>query len=163
MRLHRFILNGLLASLLLGTSVHGKVMPAEFDTGRNRLIAYMLGHQLPAQHFSHKTLDEQASSKAAYDLYLKQLDPRKQFLLTDDVRQLDGFAGKIGEELSRGHIMLPDAGMELLNRRAGEVSKLVNQLLDAGFDPDLVDYLQTDAEKRPLAAFSQVRGDRYVS
>ncbi|WP_417910494.1 carboxy terminal-processing peptidase [Candidatus Electronema sp. PJ] len=160
MRLHRFFLNGLIASLLLGTSVHGKVMPAEFDAGRNRLIAYMLSHQLPAQHFSHKPLDAQ-TSKAAYDLYLKQLDPRKQFLLADDVSQLNVFADKIGEEISQGRITLPDAGMMLLNRRAGEVYSLVEQLLKAGFAPDRVDYLQTDAEKMTYPANAEELRDRW--
>lgn len=147
MRLHRFFLSGVvLASLFLGASIHGKVMPTEFDAGRNRLIGYMLSQQLQRQHFSRKPFDKQMS-KAAYALYLKQLDPRKQFLLAEDVRQLDTFAEKIDEELSDGRILLPDAGMALLNRRAGEVEKLVDQLLDAGFDHDRIDYLQTDSEK----------------
>jgi carboxyl-terminal processing protease len=160
MRLHRFLVGGLLASLLLGASVHGKVMPSEFDAGRNRLIAYMLSRQLPAQHFSHKELDTQ-TSKAAYTLYLKQLDPRKQFLLAEDVRQLDVFADKIGEEISRGRLLLPDAGMGLLNRRAGEVSKLIDQLLEAGFDADRADYLQTDPEKTACPANAEELRDRW--
>lgn len=161
MRLHRFFLSGtVLTSLFLGSTLHGKVMPSEFDAGRNRLIAYMLSHQLPAQHFSHKPLDAQ-TSKAAYALYLKQLDPRKQFLLAEDVRQLDTFADKIGEELRQGRLLLPDAGMGLLNRRAAEVDKLTDEILDAGFDPGRVDYLQTDPEKMTYAADAAELRDRW--
>uniref|UniRef100_UPI004056E512 carboxy terminal-processing peptidase n=1 Tax=Candidatus Electronema sp. TaxID=2698783 RepID=UPI004056E512 len=161
MRLHRFFLSGaVLTSLFFGSMLHGKVMPSEFDAGRNRLIAYMLSHQLPAQHFSHKPLDAQ-TSKAAYALYLKQLDPRKQFLLAEDVRQLDTFADKIGEELSQGRLLLPDAGMGLLNRRAAEVDKLTDEILDAGFDPGRVDYLQTDPEKMTYAADAAELRDRW--
>ena len=80
MRIHRFVSSLLLAFLLTGSSVYGKVMPVEFDLGRNRLIAAMLRSQLSSQHFGHKPFDEQMS-KEAYKLYLRQLDPKKQFLL----------------------------------------------------------------------------------
>lgn len=161
MRLHRFLLSGaVLASLFLGASIHGKVMPTEFDAGRNRLIGYMLSQQLQRQHFSRKPFDKQLS-KAAYTLYLKQLDPRKQFLLTEDVRQLDAFAEKIDEELSSGRILLPDAGMALLNRRAGEVGRLADQLLDAGFDPAKIDYLQTDSKKTDYPANAEELRERW--
>ncbi|MCW5213600.1 hypothetical protein VU04_11930, partial [Desulfobulbus sp. TB] len=75
MRIHRFISGLILVFLLTGTSVYGKVMPVEFDLGRNRLIAAMLRSQLSAQHFGHKSFDEQMS-KEAYKLYLSQLDPK---------------------------------------------------------------------------------------
>ena len=146
MYLYRFMSGCLIAALLLGSSVHGKVMPVEFDAGRNRLIAYMLSHQLPAQHFSHKPFDNQMS-RSAYDLYLKQLDPRKQFLLRNDAQRLKKFSEKIDDEINNGRIALPDIGMQLLNKQANEVERLVEQLLDTGFDPNRVDYLQTDPEK----------------
>ncbi|MCW5200428.1 carboxy terminal-processing peptidase, partial [Desulfobulbus sp. F4] len=160
MRLHRFLLSGVLVSLLIGASVYSKVMPTEFDAGRNRLIAYMLSRQLPAQHFSHKELDAQ-TSKAAYDLYLKQIDPRKQFLLAEDAHQLDVFADKIGEEISQGRILLPDAGMELLNRRAEQVGKMVDELLKKGFDFERADYLQIDPEKIAFSANAEELRDRW--
>ena len=34
----------LLITLVLPVTADAKVMPAEFDSGRNRLIAYMLSH-----------------------------------------------------------------------------------------------------------------------
>jgi carboxyl-terminal processing protease len=146
MRTHRFVFSLLLAVLLAGSSVYGKVMPVEFDAGRNRLIAYMLSHQLSAQHFDHKSFDERMS-KTAYDLYIKQLDPRKQFLLAKDVRDLDRFSDKIDDELNNGRIVLPDAGMKLLNKRAEEAVRLIKGIMQAGFSPESKDYLQTDPEK----------------
>jgi carboxyl-terminal processing protease len=146
MRTHRFVVSLLLAALLFSSSVYGKVMPVEFDSGRNRLIAYMLSHQLSAQHFDHKPFGEKMS-KAAYDLYIKQLDPRKQFLLATDIRYLSKFSDKIDDELSAGRISLPDVGMKLLNKRAEEVVRLVKEIMDADFSPNRKDYLQTDPEK----------------
>ncbi|MCI5221097.1 MAG: tail-specific protease, partial [Candidatus Electrothrix sp. AR4] len=146
MRTHRFIFSLLLATLIVSSSAHGKVMPVEFDAGRNRLIAYMLSHQLSAQHFAHKPFDEQMS-KVAYDLYIKQLDPRKLFLLAKDVQTLNRFADKIDDELGNGRIAFPDVGMKLLNKQAEKVAKLIKEIMKAGFSPDRKDYLQTDPEK----------------
>ena len=50
-----------------------------FDTNRARLLGHMLQQQLSGKHYSQKPTDD-ALSQAAFDLYLKQLDFRKQFL-----------------------------------------------------------------------------------
>ena len=147
MRIHHFISSLVLAVVLGLSSAHGgKVMPVEFDLGRNRLIAAMLRSQLSAQHFGHRSFDDQMSRKA-YKLYLNQLDPKKQFLLASDVAQLDEFADKIDNEISNGHIALPDVGMKLLNKRVKKVDALIKEVMAAGFSPDKKDYLQTDSDK----------------
>ena len=144
MRIHCFII-GLFATVLVSNS-HATAMPQEFDTGRNRLITYILTHQLPREHFAHKTFDEELS-RAAYDLYLRQLDPRKRFLLAADVKKLDTFATRIDNEFIEGHITLPDTANAILAKRIVEVQALVDQLIDAGFNPNRKDYLETDLKK----------------
>ena len=160
MRVTRLVVSWLCLALVMTTAAHGKVMPVEFDTGRNRLIAYMLSHQLPAQHFGHKPLDDELS-RAAYGLYLRQLDPRKRFLLKADVEQLSAFADHIDDELSRGRIVLPDAAMQILNDRVKEVQGGVDQIMDAGFDPHRKDYLETDPEKLEAPAGKAELKDRW--
>jgi carboxyl-terminal processing protease len=123
-----------------------QVMSTDFDAGRNRLIASMLSHQLPIQHFERKVFDKEMS-KIAYDLYLRQLDPRKQFLLASDVEQLNTFAETLHTEIRRGRILLPDKGMELLNRRIKEAEQFVLGILETGFDPQSEDFLQKDFKK----------------
>jgi len=160
MRIHRFISSLLLAFLLTGVSAYGKVMPVEFDRGRNRLIAAMLRSQLSAQHFDHKPFDEKMS-KEAYKLYLSQLDPKKQFLLASDVHELDQFADRIDDEISNGHITLPDAGMKLLNKRVEKMAGVVREIMTAGFSPDKEDYLQTDPDKLTAPADEAELRDRW--
>lgn len=161
MRLHRFLISGFLLSLLISSFAHSKTAPPpDFDADRNRLIASMLCHQLPAQHFSHKTCNDRMS-RAAYDLYLKQLDPRKQFLLASDVQQLNEFGDKIDDEVREGHILLPDTGRGLLNRRAKEVGKLIEEILAAGFDPNQEESLQSDPEKITWAASKEELRERW--
>ena len=148
-----------LVLLSLSPPVHGKAVPAQFDAGRNRLIAYMLSHQLTAQHFAHKSLDE--ISVAAFDLYLRQLDPRKRFLLQEDVAKLQVYANQIDDELRRGKVILPDEGITLFNKRVAEVVELTKELLAAGFDPNQQEYLEFDPKKIEYAATVADLRDRW--
>ncbi|MBV5316869.1 MAG: carboxy terminal-processing peptidase [Desulfobulbaceae bacterium] len=139
--------------LVLTTAAHclAKTAPAPFNEERNRLIAFILSQQLPAQHFGHEPLDDGLSRKA-FDLYLRQLDPRKRFLLQSDVQQLNAFATYIDDELKRGNVVLVDAGMELLNDRIRQVEKLIDPILDQGFDFENKEYLESEPKKIEFAA-----------
>ncbi len=123
-----------------------KVFPVDFNSGRNQLIAYILSHQLPAQHFAHVPFDD-ALSQEAYDIYIRQLDPRKRFLLQSDVNQLGAFSKHIDDELKRGRIVLADAGAELLNDRIKTVQAFIDALIKQGFDFTKEDYLEADPKK----------------
>lgn len=147
--------------LFLTTEVLAKkAPPEEFNADRNELISLMLSQQLPAQHFSHHPLDD-ALSRRAFDLYLRQLDPRKRFLLQADVKQLNAFATHIDDELSRGKIILPDAGMTLLNDRIGQVAKLIDPILDQEFDFDAVEYLEIEPKKLDFAENAEKLRERW--
>lgn len=100
----------------------------EIDRKRNRLIGYILSKQLPPLHFSDKELDNELS-KAAFDLYIKQLDFQKRFLLKEDVKQLEAFAPYIDNNLAGGHISLPDTGYDILSEKIDIVQDIVTELL----------------------------------
>ena len=127
-----------------------KVPPEIFDAERNELISLILSQQLPAQHFSHEPLDNNLSKKV-FDLYLRQLDPRKRFLLAGDVKQLGAFSTHVDDELSRGNLVLPDAGMELLNDRIRLVDAFIDAILDQGFDFNAKEYLEIEPKKLDFA------------
>lgn len=134
--------------------------PAEFSEDRNKLIAFMLSQQLPVQHFSHEPLGDDLSRKV-FDLYLRQLDPRKRFLLKADVEQLNAFATHIDDELKRGNVVLPSAGMELLNERIRQVAAMIDPLLDQGFDLDKEEYLESEPKKLDYAVDAAALRDRW--
>ncbi len=160
MRIHNFVCSLFLVVVLTGSSVHGKVMPVEFDLGRNRLIAAMLRSQLVAQHFGHKSFNEQMS-REAYKLYLTQLDPKKQFLLAKDVKLLDQYADTIDDEIDDGRFYLPDAGMKLLNKRVEQVAVLIDEIMKTGFSPNKKDFLETDPDKLVAPADRAELKDRW--
>ncbi|MDD2465180.1 MAG: S41 family peptidase, partial [Desulfobulbus sp.] len=150
-RMFRRSISVVLASTLVlltftGGCLAKKAPPEIFDTERNELIALILSQQLPAQHFSHEALDDNLSKKV-FDLYLRQLDPRKRFLLRTDVKQLGAFSTHVDDELSRGNVVLPDAGMEVLNDRIRMVDGFIDPLLARGFDFGAKEHLELEPKK----------------
>ena len=118
----------------------------EVDQKRNQLIGYMLDKQLPVIHFSHKKMDK-SLSMAAFDLYLKQLDYQKRFLLSSDVTVLRSFAPHIADNLEHGTNVLPETGYDIMKERIGQVEKIVDQIMAAGFDVKSDEVYETDPEK----------------
>ena len=123
---------------------------AEVDQKRNKLIGYMLSKQLPSIHYSDKQVDDELA-RAIFDLYLKQLDFQKRFLLKQDVEHLRSFAQQIDDNLLRGTIVLPQTGYEILTDRIGRVEKMVDALLTEKVDHSANDTMETDPEKLGFA------------
>lgn len=146
MRVLRCFVGWLVVVSLAPGMAWANIKPVEFDGARNRLIAYMLSHQLPGQHYSHVPFDDELSKKA-FTLYLRQLDPRKRFLLQSDADELGAFAEHIDDELRRGRMVLPDAGMQILGERIRQIQTVIDPIMDAGFDPEHKDYLESDPKK----------------
>ncbi len=160
MRIMRNFAGWLIILTLTSTMAWANVKPVKFDPARNRLIAYMLSHQLPAQHFSHVPFDDALSEKA-FALYLRQLDPRKRFLFQSDVDELTAFADHIDDELRRGRIVLPDAGMQILNDRIRQVKAMLDPIMNKGFDPERREYIESDPKKISWTKSREELADRW--
>ena len=133
--------------ILFFTSVSAQAKDAQgFDQKRNQLIGYMLDKQLPAVHFSDRKMNKDLSL-AAFDLYLKQLDSQKRFLLSSDVQELRSFAPHIADNLEHGTIVLPATGYDIMKERVGQVEKMVDQIMAAGFNVNSDEVYETDPEK----------------
>ncbi|HKI52411.1 MAG TPA: carboxy terminal-processing peptidase [Geothermobacteraceae bacterium] len=136
-------------SLLLGAAG----MPAAWgsldvaqENNRAKLLSYVLRQQLDQHHYSHKVIDDDLS-KAAFDLFLKQLDFQKRFLIAKDVDQLQPFATRIDDELTRGQIELPKIVATLLKVRINQVRQVVTDILSQELKIDGSEVLETDPEK----------------
>ena len=136
--------------LLSGFSATEANNYTEADASRNNLIGYLLSKQLPVMHFSDKVMNDDLAF-AAFDLYLKQLDYKKRFLLQSDVDKLSVLAPGIDSNLLNSTIVLPEVGSKLLNTRIGEVEKLTQKLLAHGFDYHRDEILETDPDKLKYA------------
>lgn len=116
------------------------------EAGRAKLLSYILRHQLIMAHFSHKQMDDELST-AAYDLYLKQLDFQKRFLLKQDVERLESFRTSIDDEMNLGKITLPAVASSILRERVGQVMEMVESILAQDLDYDKSENLETDPKK----------------
>ncbi len=141
----------LFVSLLLPVFSSAKTTEPELDSSRNKLIGYMLSKQLPVMHFSDKVMNDDLAL-AAFDLYLKQLDYQKRFLLQGDVDRLTAIAPSIDNNLLKGEIVLPDLGYTLLAARIREVEKMSKELLAGKFDYTRDESYETDPDKMKYAA-----------
>ncbi|TYO99324.1 S41A family C-terminal processing peptidase-1 [Geothermobacter ehrlichii] len=147
----RTLLRLCLPVLLLATLVTGPAFaqPQQSDdqvASRARLLSYVLRQQLTQHHFSGKTFDDNLS-KAAFDLYLKQLDFQKRFLLARDVEQLKVYADRIDDEINQGRIELPVIAGKLIEKRIRQVQTMAREILQQKFDFSRDERMETDPEK----------------
>jgi carboxyl-terminal processing protease len=130
------------------------------QAARAKLLSYILRDQLNRHHYSSKAIDDELS-KAAFDLYLKQLDSQKRFLLQADVTRLGAFSTRIDDEINSGRIELPGIGARLLDARVGQVRTMVRELLAVDFDFSVPEYIETDPDKLEFCADERQLRERW--
>jgi carboxyl-terminal processing protease len=151
----------LLMALLLLLPVAGWSLAAEeFDTNRARLLGHILQQQLSSKHYSEKATDDDLS-RAAFELYLNQLDFQKRFLLQSDVARLEEYRTEIDDAIRRGRLSVPQTGLELLNQRIAEVQQLVDELLAEEIAVDVEESIETDPEKLDFVKTSKELRERW--
>ena len=114
------------------------------------LIGTML-QGLTQAHYQPEKVDD-AFSKRVFDLYLKHLDFRKQFLLASDVEQLRRYQTQIDDEVKRGSHEFLDLSTRLMAERTKEMQGLYRELLAKPFDFTAEETFQTDFEKASFPA-----------
>ena len=134
----------LAAALTLGNLPLAATSPGH-DQSRTKLLSYVLRQQV-AHHFSGKAIDDDLS-RAAFQLYLKQLDYQKRFLLDSEVRQLRAFELKIDDEIESGRMELVPLAEQLMGQAVVRAERLVRELLDKSVDFRKKEELETDPEK----------------
>ena len=142
--------------ILLPCSGWGKSVDS-FDANRARLLGHMLQQQLTGKHYSHKPTDD-TLSQAAFELYLKQLDSQKRFLLQEDIDKLSTYSSLIDDAIQRGRLELPISGREIINQRIKQVQTITTELFTTKIATDVVESTETDPDKLDYATnLSQLR------
>jgi len=114
------------------------------------LIGIML-RGLTEAHYQPEKVDD-AFSKRVFDLYLKHLDYRKQFLLATDVDQLRRYQSEIDDEVKRGSHEFLDLSTKLMADRTKEMQGLYREILAKPFDFTVDETFQSDFEKAAFPA-----------
>jgi carboxyl-terminal processing protease len=166
--------------LLCVSSLYSEAAQDKFtedDLKRDRLIAHIISKQLPVLHYSDKEFNDNLAM-AVFQLYIKQLDYQKRFLLKSDVKQLEAFAPYIDDNMLSGRITLPETGYDILNEKIDVVQNMVEAMLENDgvksvseggvnelqvgvFDMLRKESFQTDPEKLDFAADLAELKDRW--
>ncbi|MDD5758401.1 MAG: carboxy terminal-processing peptidase [Desulfobulbaceae bacterium] len=148
MRVTRVVGLCLAAFLCFSSLVVASVAKPEngYDKNKAKLLSYVLGQQLQRNHFSHKPMDD-ALSKEAFSLYLKQIDGRKQFYLQKDIDELQHFSLKLDDEMRQGQILFPLVAEELLRARVLVVKKFMDEFATQEFDLNKKGFIESDNKK----------------
>lgn len=125
---------------------HGDDDPAKLEENRAKLLSYVIVNDLGKYHFARKKIDDELS-KAAFRVYLKQLDPQKRYLIKEDVDKLSVFSEKIDDQMKTGNIQLPVRASELMNQRIPLVRDMVREILAHDFDFSDNETIETDMDK----------------
>lgn len=118
----------------------------ELDPQRAKLLGFIVTQHLVRQHYNHYPLDDDLSRRA-FDLYIKQLDNQKRFLLREDVQMLGAYKTYIDNEIRRGNIHLPLYSVRIMEKRIPVLAEMVKDLLKEPFDYSRIEHLETDEEK----------------
>ena len=149
----------LLAGLFVMPAPMNATTPDELDQNRSRLLTYVLRRQVE-NHFSGKAVDDNLS-RAAFDLYIKQMDYQKRLLLADEVEQLEVFADKIDDEIQSGRIILAPQAYRLLGNSVVRAEKLVEKALAEPFDFTIAEVYEADPEKLEFCATEGELAERW--
>ena len=114
------------------------------------LIGIML-RGLTEAHYQPEKVDD-TFSKRVFDLYLKHLDYRKQFLLATDVEQLRRYQTEIDDQVKRGSHEFLDLSTKLMADRTKEMQGLYREILAKPFDFTVEETFQSDFEKAAFPA-----------
>jgi carboxyl-terminal processing protease len=141
-RIHKFVLAfGILA--LFSFSVISFV-------DKNQVILNIIMSGLNSAHYEPKNINDNFSIKF-FDLYIKQLDGMKMFLLQGDVDNMARYKTNVDEEIQNETFELFDLSNELINRRIDEKEAWYKEALAQPFDYTVNEEYETDPKKAQFA------------
>jgi carboxyl-terminal processing protease len=118
---------------------------------KDQVLIGLMMSGLTSQHYQPERIDD-AFSKRVFDLYLKRLDFRKQFLLASDVEQLRRYQAQIDDQVKRGSHEFLDLSTKLMAERTKEMQGLYREILAQPFDFNQEETFQSDFEKAAFPA-----------
>src|SRR5690606_24266237 len=139
-------------------SVLGSIMTPKPRYTREMVLGNILKGALENMHLANKEINDQLSENA-FKLYIERIDYGKQFLLENDVKQLEKYKKSFDDMLVSGNLEILDVSSELMNKRLGQIEKHVEELLKKPLDYSKKDSLETDPKKR---SFLKTEKDLYA-
>ena len=110
---------------------------------KNDVIFQMVMQLAQRDHISPAKINDQFSEKV-FAVYLKNLDPYKQFLTKEDVRQMEVYKRQIDDHIRKNTHQLYDLAVQLMDRRILEVQGYYREILSQPFDFTVTESWESD-------------------
>jgi carboxyl-terminal processing protease len=117
---------------------------------KNQVILDIVMSGLNNAHYDPKKIDDKFSEQF-FDLYMKQVDRSKMFLMQADVDNMGKFKTKVDDQIQNETFELFDLSTELITRRIAEKEAWYKETLTKPFDYKVDEEYETDAEKMQYA------------
>lgn len=131
--------------LLLFTSYQPQI-----DPEKEKILGQVIQQAIAQGHFLPVQFNDDYSARA-FELYLKRIDVRKQFLTQEDISQLSTFKTDIDNQLANGYLELINMASQILDKRKNEARTIYKEVLSKPFDFTVKEYIEIDPEKLSYA------------
>jgi carboxyl-terminal processing protease len=137
--------------LIAGVIALSSFTALKFVLDKNQVIVDVLIPGLKQLHYSPVEINDEFSEKA-YNLYLKNIDRNKLFMLQSDVDQLAKYRKDVDNQINEGHFELYKTSVDILNKRIKEKEAWYKELLSKPFDYSVDEEYETDFKKTKYCA-----------
>lgn len=156
MKKHRWIP---ILSIVFFVSISFFVMARE--PNKEAVLSAIVLRHLEGSHYQPLPIDAALSTRV-FDLYLKHLDPSKQFLLASDVALLKQYETVIDDELKYGQSTLLNVSAKIMQQRIEELQLFYKDVLAQPFLFQEAVTIETDPKKRTYAADKEIWRQQWV-
>ncbi len=118
--------------------------------GQERVIGNMLKNALETYHYRGKKIDDQAS-REAFREYLKKIDYSKQFLMVEDIKQLEQYRLQMDDQMTSGDHKLVELSLSVYQKRVQDAEELRQKIFKKQFQFVRDEKLELSPKKRDFA------------
>jgi carboxyl-terminal processing protease len=126
----------------------------------NRLIIRSVRNLVEEGHISQSKFDDELS-KRGFDLFLRQVDPMKSYLLQADVDEFRKNETQLDDMLLKNNISFAYLVYKRYLDRLNEVSPIIHELIDSPLDFNQQESIESDAKDMKYASNMDELRDRW--
>lgn len=150
-----------LLGYLLPVFIFGIFAFTIYTTGvKEKVLLEVLSKSLSSAHYEKPVIDRNFSQKV-HDLYLKNLDVRKLYLLKEDLDQLTKYRNKLDIEIKEGKFDFFNLSVQIIEKRVKESESIYQEILEKPFDYNISEFIETDADKLEFPKNAKERYERW--
>lgn len=128
------------------TNIEDEVEQKKFDNYKNKLLSSVLISTIERYHYSPKDLNDSLSKKF-YDQYIKNIDRSKNFLMQQDIDELNQYMYSLDDQLATDRLDFFNYSQSLITKRTNEVQSIYREILAEPFDYKKEETIEMDPDK----------------